>query len=193
MPVIEQGTRAVEPLPVDELLVNPEALIEEARRRRRRRRQLVVLALALVAAIAAGAYLTVHLGEGASTQHPQPPAIPATTHGRPIRVILTAQNHHPRASNSPYVHWGYCVKVRTAAGKPLELPIQLNLQILRGRTVMAGVGQVRLRKGYDNWCAGIGGETNALLAVPRGKRLSFQAVVKAMGVTVKRNWSIVVR
>jgi hypothetical protein len=62
-----------------------------------------------------------------------------------------------------------------------------------GRTPVAGVGQVWLKKGYDNWCAGIGGETNALLAVPRGKKLSFQAVVRAMGVTVKRNWPIVVR
>jgi hypothetical protein len=28
--------------------------------------------------------------------------------------------------------------------------------------------------------------------VPRGKRLIFQAVVRAQGVTVKRNWPIVV-
>jgi hypothetical protein len=29
--------------------------------------------------------------------------------------------------------------------------------------------------------------------VPRGKRLIFQAVVRAEGVTVKRNWPLVVR
>jgi len=32
-----------------------------------------------------------------------------------------------------------------------------------------------------------------LLAEPRGKKLVFQAVVRADGVTVKRNWSIVVQ
>jgi hypothetical protein len=193
MPIIEERTCAAEPLPADELLVNPEALIEEARRRQRRRRQLSVLPLGLVSAIAVGVYLAVHLGGGASTQYSHPRATPVTTHRSPIRVILTAQNHHPRASDSPSVHWGYCVKVRTRAGKPLAAPIQLQLQILMGRTPVAGVGQVWLRKGYDNWCAGIGGETNALLAVPRGKKLSFQAVVTAMGVTIKRNWPIIVR
>jgi hypothetical protein len=194
MTVIEERTCAVEPSPGDEPPVDPEALIEEARRRQRRRRQLAVLALGLASAIAAGAYLAVHLGdEHATSQHPHPPALPAATHRSPIRVILTAQNHHPRSSDSPSAHWGYCVKVRTAAGKPLAAPIQLRLQILMGRIPVAGVGEVWLKKGYDNWCAGIGGETNALLAVPRGKKLSFQAVVRAMGVTVKRNWPIVVR
>lgn len=115
-------------------------------------------------------------------------------------MILTAQNHHPRLiltgrnhQPPPSEQWGYCVKVRTAAGKPLASPIHLLLQILRGRTAMAGVGQVWLNKGYDNWCGSIGGEYNALEAVPRGKTLNFQAVVRAMGVTVKRNWPIVVR
>jgi hypothetical protein len=55
------------------------------------------------------------------------------------------------------------------------------------------VGFVSLKKGYDHWCAAIGGEANALLAVPRGKKLIFQAVVRAKGVTVERNWPIVVR
>jgi hypothetical protein len=39
----------------------------------------------------------------------------------------------------------------------------------------------------------IGGEDNVLLAVPRGKRLVFQVVVSAEGVTVRRNWPLVVR
>jgi hypothetical protein len=194
MPVIEERTRAVEPPPVDEPLIDPEALIEEARRRQRRRRRLSVFALILASAIAAGTYLAAHVGgDSASTQHAHPPALGATTHPSPIRVILTAQNHQPRASNSPSVHWGYCVKVRTAAGKPPPSRIHLLLEILRGRTLLARVGQVWLNKGYDNWCAGIGGETNALLAVPRGKNLKFQAVVTTMGVTVKQTWPIVVR
>jgi len=109
----------------------------------------------------------------------------------PIRVTLTAQNHHPRASASPSVQWGYCVKVRTVAGKSVASTI--HLQILQGRKSVGQVGLVSLRRGYDHWCASIGGETNALLAVPRGKRLIFQAVVRADGVTVRRNWPIVVQ
>lgn len=108
-------------------------------------------------------------------------------------MTFTAQSHHPRASNSPYVHWSYCVKVRTAAGKAPATGIHLLLQILVGRTPVAGVGEVWLRKDYDNWCGGLGGETNPLLAVPRGKKLTFQAVVTAMGVTIKRSWPLVVR
>jgi hypothetical protein len=192
MPVLET-TRPAESMPVDEPLIDPEALIEEARRRQRRRRRRFVLALSLAAVVSVGAYLAVHLGaRGASTHHAQPPTLGAP-HQSPIRVILTAQNHHPRASNSPYVHWGYCVKVRTAAGKAPPSKIHLLLEILRGRTPVAGVGEVWLNRGYDNWCGGIGGETNPLLAVQRGKKLFFHAVVTTMGVTVKRSWPIVVR
>ncbi len=109
----------------------------------------------------------------------------------PIRVTLTAENHHPHPSASPRWQWGYCVKVRTAAGH--SVPSTIHLQILQGRKPVGQVGFVSLRKGYDHWCATIGGETNALLAVPRGKRLIFHAVVRAEGVTVERNWPIVVR
>lgn len=81
--------------------------------------------------------------------------------------------------------------VRTTSGKSVESTI--HLQILQGRKPVGQVGFVGLRKGYDHWCGTIGGETNALLAAPRGKKLIFQAVVKADGVTVKQNWPIVVR
>lgn len=184
-----------EPRPcVEELSVDSQALIEEARRRQQRRRLFTTLAIGLILAIATGGYFAAYGGGGhATVQHPHPPVSGAASHPAPIRVILTAQNHRPRATNNPSVHWGYCVRVRTAAGKPLGAPIRLNLRILMGRIAVAGVGQVWLRKGYDNWCAGIGGETNALLAVPRGKRLNFQAVVTSMGATVRRNWPIVVQ
>jgi hypothetical protein len=113
------------------------------------------------------------------------------THQSPIRVTLTAQNHDPHPSDSPSWHWGYCVKVRTAAGKSVASTI--HFQILLGRTPVEGLAVVSLKKGYDHWCAGIGGEANVLLAEPRGKKLVFQAVVRADGVTVKRNWPIVVQ
>jgi hypothetical protein len=108
-----------------------------------------------------------------------------------MRVTLTAQNHRPRPSESPQWHWGYCVKIRTAAGE--SVASKIHLQILLGRKPVEAVGFVSLKKGYDHWCAAIGGEANVLLAVPRGKKLIFQAIVRAKGVTVKRDWPIVVR
>jgi hypothetical protein len=114
----------------------------------------------------------------------------AAVRNSPIRVTLTAENHHPHPRASPSWQWGYCVRVRTAAGKSVASTI--HLKILQGRKPVGQVGFVSLKRGYDHWCGTIGGETNALLAVPRGKRLIFQAVVRAEGVTVKRNWPIVV-
>jgi hypothetical protein len=115
----------------------------------------------------------------------------AAVRNSPIRVTLTAENHHPHPRASPSWQWGYCVRVRTAAGKSVASTI--HLKILQGRKPVGQVGFVSLKRGYDHWCGTIGGETNALLAVPRGKRLIFQAVVRAEGVTVKRNWPLVVR
>jgi hypothetical protein len=157
-------------------------LIAEARRRMRRRRLLVAAAVVALVAGAGGAVFAL-----------RGPAVTATeTKRSPIQVTLTAQNHQPHASESPYKHWWYSVKVRTAAGKPVAATI--HLQILSGRTPVEGVGLVSffLKKGFE-WSAAIGGEGNVLAAAPRGKRLVFQAVVRAKGVTVKRDWPIVVR
>lgn len=115
---------------------------------------------------------------------------PAGANPSAIRVTLTAQNHHPRASHSPSVHWWYCVKIRTAAGK--SVASQIRIQVVSGRTVWR-LAEISLRKGYNHWCQAIGGESNVLNVVPRGKPLVFQAVVKADGVTLRRNWPIVVR
>ena len=155
-------------------------LIAEAKQRMRRRRFLVVAAaIALVAAVA-GVVLAL-----------RGPAVTATRkHRSPIRVTLTAQNHQPRPSPSPYKHWWYSVKVTTATGRSVASTI--HLQILSGHRPLAGVGLVMLKKGYDQWGADIGGEAGVLNALPRGKKLIFQAVVRADGVTVKRNWPIVV-
>jgi len=119
--------------------------------------------------------------------------------GLRVRVTLSAKNHQPRLTLTgrnhqppPREQWWYCVKVTTAARKPVPAPIQLRLQILSGRTTVERVGLVSLNKGYGNWCGSIGGEYNVLEAVPRGKKLVFQAIVKTMGVTVRQNWPIVV-
>jgi hypothetical protein len=82
------------------------------------------------------------------------------------------------------------VKVRTVAGKSVASTI--HLRILSGRTPVEGVALVSLKQGYDHWCAAIGGEGNVLDALPRGKKLIFQAVVTADGMTVERDWPIVV-
>jgi hypothetical protein len=52
---------------------------------------------------------------------------------------------------------------------------------------------ISLRKGYDHWCQAIGGEASILNTLPIGRKLFFQAVVTADGVTVRRNWPIIVR
>jgi len=107
-----------------------------------------------------------------------------------IRVALTAQNHHPRASHSPSVHWSYCVRVRTASGA--SVASRIRIQVVSGRTAWK-IAVISLRKGYDHWCQAIGGEASILNTLPIGRKLIFQAVVTAEGVTVKRNWPIVVR
>lgn len=157
-------------------------LIAEAKRRMRRRRFLgVAVAIALV------------VGTAGTVFGLRGPAVTAPQMNRsPIRVALTAQNHRPRASHSPYKHWWYSVRVTTAAGKPVAAKVLL--QIVSGRTPLIGVGSVTFRKkGSDRWVAAMGGEASVLNAVPRGKKLVFQAVVRAKGVTVKRNWPIIVR
>ena len=164
------------------LPVSLEPLIGEAKRRMRRRRFLVAVAAVALAAAGVGAALALRGAFVTATAKRQ----------SPIRVILTAKNHQPRVSNSPHKHWWYSVKVTTAAGKPVAGT--LHLQILSGRTPLEGVGSVTFtKKGSDHWSAAIGGEAGLLHGLPRGKKLIFQAVVRAKGVTVKRNWPIVVR
>jgi hypothetical protein len=108
-----------------------------------------------------------------------------------IRVTLTAKNHDPHPRNDPGWQWGYCVRIRTTTGESVASTI--HLQILMGTTRLAALGYVSLLKGYDHWCASIGGEDNVLLGMPLGEKLVFQAVVRADGVTVRRNWPLVVR
>jgi len=84
MPIIEERTRDVEPLSVDELLVNPEALIEEARRRQHKRRSLVALVAATAAAAGLAAYLM--------TSHSSTPSS-ATSGGGEIGKPTTLKLH----------------------------------------------------------------------------------------------------
>jgi hypothetical protein len=108
----------------------------------------------------------------------------------PIRVNLTAQNHDPRASHNPSVHWSYCVKVTTASGE--SVASRIRIQVAWGRTVRR-IALISLRKGYNHWCQGIGGEASILNMLPVGRKLLFQAVVTAQGVTVTKSWPIIVK
>jgi hypothetical protein len=166
--------------PLSPLSLDP--LIGEAKRRMRRRRFLVAVAAIALAAVGVGAALALR---GASVTAP-------AKRQSPIRVVLTAKNHQPRVNNSPDKHWWYSVEVTTATGK--SVAAKLHLRILSGRTLLEGVGLVTFTKrGSDHWSSAIGGEASVLHRLPRGKKLIFQAVVRAKGVTVKRNWPIVVR
>lgn len=148
------------------------------------RRRVRLTGAALVLAVLAAAFAPTFRPAG------RPAAAPATK--SPIVVTLTAKNHDPHPSSSPTWHWWYSVKICTPGGKPVAAPVHLYLQILSGHSTVEGVGLVILKKGYDAWTAAIGGEANVLNAAPRGRKLVFQAVVRAKGVTVKRNWPIVV-
>jgi hypothetical protein len=118
----------------------------------------------------------------------------------PIRVSLTAKNHRPLLTLTgrnhqppPSQQWGYCVKVRTGSGQPVPAPIRLSLRFVSNGTVIERMGTVSPRKGYDDWCGSIGGEDNALEALPPGKKLDFQVVARSMGSTVRQSWPVVVR
>ena len=103
-----------------------------------------------------------------------------------IRVALTAQSHHPLVGKP----WWYKVKVTDAAGKPVAAKI--HLQILFGGAPVGQVGVHKVKNGV--WREVIGkGANSPFPAAARGQPLVFQAVVTAKGVTVKRNWAIVVK
>jgi hypothetical protein len=85
------------------------------------------------------------------------------------------------------------VKVRTSSGQPVPAPIRLSLRFVSNGSVVERMATVSLRKGYDDWCGSIGGEYNALEALPPGKKLDFQAVVTSLGTTVSQSWPVVVR
>jgi hypothetical protein len=82
------------------------------------------------------------------------------------------------------------VKITTAAGESVASKIRI--QVVSARTVRR-IALISLRRGYDHWCQAIGGEASILNTLPIGRKLFFQAVVTADGVTVRRNWPIIVR
>lgn len=111
---------------------------------------------------------------------------PAALAASPIKASLRAQSHHPVVGKT----WWYQVKVTGAAGKPVAAKI--HLQILFAGAPVGQIGIHRVANGF--WREVIGkGPNPPFPAASRGQPLVFQAVVTAKGVTVKRNWPIVVR
>jgi len=103
-----------------------------------------------------------------------------------IRVTLTAQDHHPRVGKP----WSYSVVVKNASGKPVAAKI--HLQILFGGFPVGQIGVHRVKDGV--WRETFGtGKNPPFPASARGQALVFQAVVTAVGQTVKKNWPITVR
>jgi hypothetical protein len=104
----------------------------------------------------------------------------------PIRVTLTAQDHHPKVGK----RWSYSVVVKDANGKPVAAKV--HLQILFGGFPVGQIGVHRVKTGV--WRETLGtGKNPPFPASARGQALVFQAVVTAAGQTVKKNWPIVVR
>jgi len=104
----------------------------------------------------------------------------------PIRVTLTAQDHHPRVGK----RWSYSVVVRNANGKPVAAKV--HMQILFGGFPVGQIGVHRVTSGV--WRETLGtGKNPPFPATARGQALVLQAVVTAAGQTVKKNWPITVR
>jgi hypothetical protein len=103
-----------------------------------------------------------------------------------IRVLLTADSHHPRVGKP----WHYEVRVTDAAGRAVVA--RIHLQILFGGVPVGQVGRHRVASGV--WRETIGaGKNEPFPARARGQPLVFEAVVKARGQTVKADYPISVR
>ena len=99
---------------------------------------------------------------------------------------LIADSHHPRVGKP----WHYEVRVTDAAGRPV--PALVHLQILFAGVSVGQVGRHRVANGV--WRETIGAGANAPFPESaRGQPLVFEAVVRALGQTVKVGYSISVR
>jgi hypothetical protein len=134
----------------------------------------------------AAALVLVVLAAGCGGGGKQTPPVRIITGSPPIRVVFHGQDHHPRAGK----RWSYEVRVTDRDGN--RVSARIHLQILFGGVAVGQVGVHRVRNGA--WRETLGTPGNPPFpAAARGRRLVFQTVVTARGVTVKRNWPIVVR
>jgi hypothetical protein len=103
-----------------------------------------------------------------------------------VRVRISAATHTPRA-NAP---WPVTIRVTGSDNKPLKA--KLTMRVLLGAIEVGKVEDGRVYRIIGVWREPKGEEITWPPA-SRGQPLTFQAVVTALGRTVRKNWWIKVR
>jgi hypothetical protein len=103
-----------------------------------------------------------------------------------VKVTIAAATHRPKA-NAP---WPVTIRVRDAHDEPLRA--KLTMRVLLGSFEVGKVEDGRVYTIHGVWREPKGQEIT-WPAASRGQPLTFQAVVKALGRTVRASWAIRVR
>jgi hypothetical protein len=132
----------------------------------------------LAAALAAGP-------EGAVGSGAAPGRAAAAARVDEVRVTIIAPTHQPRVD----VPWPVRVTATTAAGRPVAGT--LTMLVLFAGAPVAKIDEGHVYHFVGSWQERPG---NAITwpASSQGQPLTFQVVVKADGVTVRKNWQITV-
>jgi len=120
-------------------------------------------------------------------------AAPATTAAAPgrsaqpsaggVRVAIIAPTHTPKVN----ANWPVAVKVSDAGGRPLAAT--LTMRVLFAGAPVGKVDNGRVYRFVGSWQEKPGQDIT-WPAQSRGQPLTFEAVVRAKGETVKRTWWI---
>jgi hypothetical protein len=110
-------------------------------------------------------------------------AATTTAPAAPIRVTIDSPTHRPTAN----VPWPVTITVTDASGKPVAATV--TMQVLFGGQPVGKIDEGAVYRFVGTWQEKPG---NGITWPPEsvGQPLTFQAIVKAKGVTVKRNWAI---
>ena len=149
-----------------------------------------VLAAALVLAGCGGsqkaATATAPVTAAASTSTPAATPPPSKAAKARIRVTINSPTHHPRVN----VPWPVTITVSDALGKPIAAT--LTMRVLFAGQPVGKIDNGAVYRFVGTWQERPG---NGITwpAASRGQPLTFQAVVKAQGVSVRKSWAISVR
>jgi hypothetical protein len=102
-----------------------------------------------------------------------------------VRVTLSAPTHHPKVN----VPWPLTVTVTDANGGPLAAT--LTMVVLFGGAEVGKIDNGAVYHFVGSWKEKKGNEIT-WPAASRGQPLTLQVIVKARGMTVRKNWSITV-
>jgi len=100
-----------------------------------------------------------------------------------VRVTITAPTHYPKV-NAP---WPVTIRVTNASGKPL--PARLTMRILLGTLPVGKVDNGRVFRFVGTWREKKGQEIT-WPAASSGQSFVFQAIVTALGRTVKKGFAV---